>query len=199
MFTGIIESTSKVLSSKKSGDGLEVGFELPKGWDLHEGDSVNTNGVCLTISKLEESSYTCVLMPETLRVSSFGQRVPAVVNLERSLKLSDRLDGHIVQGHVDTVGEVKATKPGDSSLTMTISFDQSFSGLVVPKGSVSIDGVSLTIVDCNDDWLSVSLVDYTLKHTTLGSRKNGDAVNMEFDILGKYILKSRMATDRQRQ
>ncbi len=198
MFTGIIEATSKVIGSKKDLDNLEVEFTLPKDWDIHEGDSVNTNGVCLTVNELKKSSYICVLMPETLRVSSLGQHVPEVVNLERSLKLSDRLDGHIVQGHVDAVGTVKEIKPGKRSLVIIIGFDKIFSSLVVVRGSISIDGVSLTVADCGDDWLSVSLVDYTLKHTTLGTKKNGDLLNIEFDILGKYILKSRQSTGKQR-
>jgi riboflavin synthase len=128
-------------------------------------------------------------MPETLKRSSFGQQIPGIVNLERPLKLNDRLDGHIVQGHVDTVGKVKTIKPGQNNLVVTISFDPSFNSLVVAKGSICIDGTSLTVVDCGNDWLSVSLVEYTLKHTTLGNKKNGDLVNIEFDILGKYILK----------
>lgn len=198
MFTGIIEATTKVIGSRKSGNCLEVEFATPAGWDLHEGDSVNTNGVCLTVNETKTSLYTCILMPETLKVSSFGQRIPDKVNLERPLKLSDRLDGHIVQGHVDTVAKVKAIELKPDNADFTFTFNSKFCGLIVVKGSISIDGTSLTVVDCGDDWLRVSLVDYTLKHTTLGTKTIGDAVNMEFDILGKYILKSCLPAGRQR-
>lgn len=189
MFTGTILATSKVIDSKFVDDCLEIEFALPPNWNIREGESINTNGVCLTVNKLQKNSYICVLMPETLANTTFGKVIPKLVNLERALKVNDRLDGHIVQGHVDCVGTILKVEPQKNSSVYTVRFNREFSNLVVKKGSVSVDGISLTIVDFGKDWLRVSLVEYSLEHTTIGDKNINDLVNIEFDVLGKYLSK----------
>lgn len=188
MFSGIVSDTTDVLESEKINQDLLVKFAMPKGWKVKSGDSVNTNGVCLSIESIGADWYMTRIMPETLNNSTFGSKMPRRVNLELALRLSDRLDGHIVQGHVDTVGRVGRieTKTG---YNLCIEYDQEFENLVVYKGSVTINGVSLTISSDSQHSFCVSLVDYTLKHTTLGGLQVGELVNIEFDIIGKYVSK----------
>lgn len=197
MFTGIVTNTASVKESKPVKDGLLVTFLRPKDWtDLKLGDSISTNGVCLTISALRPKEYDCLLMPETLKKSSFGRRVPKLVNLERSLKAGDRLDGHFVQGHVDGVGSVIKIDKTDG-WRLFIDYPAGQRDLVVPKGSITVDGVALTIVDIKGSNFSVALIPHTLKTTTLKNLRVGDEVNLEFDVLGKYvvnILKGRFST-----
>lgn len=190
MFTGIISDTSAVRLTKSDATGSTLTFARPPSWtDLQQGESINTNGICLTVAALREKEYDCVLVPETLTRTSFGKKLPKTVNLERALLINSRLDGHFVQGHVDTIGEVSAidTKDGQS---LSITFDPVHRKLVVEKGSITIDGVALTITAVTDNSLSVALIPHTLEHTTLGTLTVGDLVNLEFDIIGKYILNS---------
>lgn len=189
MFTGIITDTTHITDSQKHADGLTLQFEKPKTWDdLIIGESIATDGVCLTVASIDDATYSCVLMPETLRLTSFGKHVPTHVNLERSLKLSDRMGGHVVQGHVDHLGKVtKITK--NNGVNLHISYDPAYDNLVVKKGAVTINGVSLTIASVANNVLSVALVPHTLEHTTLSQLEIGSLVNLEFDVVGKYIGK----------
>jgi riboflavin synthase len=197
MFTGIITNTAKVLKTEKKNGSLFLTVERPKvrgkNWKITLGDSISTDGVCLTVAHIGRSNYTCELMTETLKKSYFGLFIPKRVNLEQAMKLGDRLDGHFVLGHVDTVGKIYGISKEKSGIIYAITFPKQFSKLVVPKGSVTLDGISLTVVDtvkkktCN--LFSVSLVNYSLTHTTIRDKKIGDPVNLEFDILGKYLLK----------
>lgn len=188
MFTGVIQDIGTVARSARQSGSLFLTIEKPKGWKLKPGDSVAVNGVCLTARKLRGNNFAVELMPETLAQTSFKINVPEQVNLERPLTLASPLDGHLVLGHVDAVGKIVAqTKPGRAEI-FTIQFSRQFKKLIVSKGSVALDGVSLTVADCRANWLTVSLVSYTLEHTTFGQKKVGDLVNLEFDILGKYIL-----------
>lgn len=190
MFTGIITDTTEVVSSKQDDSGLLITFAKPREWhDLELGESVATNGVCLTVAAIREHEYDCHLMPETLKRSSFGAIVPEQVNLERALKASDRLSGHFVQGHVDGVGHVTKIAKTDGT-DLFISFNAADAPLVVYKSSITINGVSLTVAEAQDNVLRVSLVPYTLEHTTLNLLKPEDPVNLEFDIIGKYVHKS---------
>lgn len=190
MFTGIISNTTKVIDSINKNGSLFLTFEKPKNWnDLKPGDSVATNGVCLTVKTLSEQDYTTELMKETLEKTTFGKTVPKAVNLERPVGSGKLLDGHIVQGHVDGVGVIEKTEDIETSKLIKLSFDRSNNNLVVNKGSITVDGISLTVVEAGDGWFTVSLVDYTIRHTTLGGKKQGELVNLEFDIIGKYVAK----------
>jgi riboflavin synthase len=189
MFTGIISDTAKVMSSAKTPDGIKMVFKRPKTWkDLKEGESVATNGVCLTVKKLAKDSYECDLIPETLDKTTFGKKIPDMVNLERALVYGDRMSGHLVQGHIDEVGIVRLVQKGKEGTRLRIKPASTPGLLAVPKGSVTIDGVSLTISHLSGDTIEVSLVPYTIEHTTLGTLKPGDEVNIEYDILSKYVF-----------
>jgi len=189
MFTGIISSVAKIEKSEHKNGSLFFTIEKPKNWQIKIGDSIATNGICLTVIKVNQKNYVVELMPETLSKTSFSKIIPSKVNLERPLKLNDKVDGHFVLGHIDAVGKiVKITKQGKSNLYQ-ISFPKIFAKLVVTKGSITVDGISLTIVKVFKNDFTVALMDYTLKHTTLGQKKNNDYVNLEFDILAKYFVK----------
>jgi len=189
MFTGIITDMSEVKSSRKNGENLTMVFKKPARWqDLKQGESVSVDGVCLTVAALSDNEYKCELMPETLGKTTFGKQLPKTVNLERSLKAGDRLGGHFVQGHVDEAGFVtKITKAGVHRVY--IKFSPKNKNLVVPKGSIAINGVSLTISETKNNTLSVDLIPFTIKNTTLGKLKKGDLVNIEFDMLAKHIVR----------
>lgn len=190
MFTGIITDTTDVKVTKADGSGLFVTFARPEGWkDLELGESVATNGVCLTVASIRDDEYDCHLMSETLSKTAFGASVPERVNLERALKASDRLSGHFVQGHIDEVGHVKKVCSDDGA-DIWIEYSIGAQPLVVYKGSITINGVSLTVAEVRGNSLKVSLVPYTLRHTTLRLLRAGDPINLEFDIIGKYIHKS---------
>ncbi len=187
MFTGIIRAITQVKKAEKQSGSLLLTFAAPKGWKIGEGDSIATNGVCLTVKKIGSGWYQTELMPETLIKTTFGVAVPTKVNLEQSLRLGDRMDGHLVAGHVDAVGKVKEVTARGQSKVYEFQFPPEFKNLLAPKGSVTVDGVSLTVVEIRKNSFTVSLVTYTLEHTNLGGKAAGDVVNLEFDILAKYI------------
>lgn len=190
MFTGIISDTNLILGSKTSDEGITLTFARPESWtDLKLGESINTSGVCLTVAAITEHDYDCVVVPETLSRTSFGTKLPKRVNLERALVMGGRLDGHFVQGHVDSVGQIAAIDKSDG-LRLSVTFDPVSRDLVVEKGSITIDGVALTVAVVKDNILTVALVPYTLQHSTIGDLQVGDNVNLEFDIIGKYVLNS---------
>lgn len=186
MFTGIITDVAKVIGQEKTADGLRLTFERPKDWnDIELGESIATNGVCLTIENITDDSYSCLLIPETLNVSTYGKAVPQKVNLERSLKVGDRLSGHIVQGHVDTIAHVKSVDTTEGYV-ITVLLDKKLMKYIAYKGSVTLNGVALTIASKNDNEFTVALVPHTLARTTLGELQAGDNVNVEFDAIAKY-------------
>lgn len=169
---------------------MTLTFDRPASWtDLALGESVNTNGICLTVAAIRKNQYDCFVIPETLKRTSFGKKLPKRVNLERALALNGRLDGHFVQGHVDRVGQVSSVEQGDG-LRLSVTFDPSDRDLVVEKGSITIDGISLTVATVTDNVLTVALVPYTLEHSTIGELQVGDTLNLEFDIIGKYVINS---------
>lgn len=189
MFTGIITDTTSVLKSEKTRDGLVLTFARPKSWrDLTLGESVSTNGVCLTVARLDENTYDCVLMPETLKKTSFGQKVPKQVNLERPMSAHGKFGGHFVQGHVDSAGKVTKIDKKDG-YRIFLKFPGEFKNLVIYKGSIAVNGVSLTVASLDADTLSVALIPHTLEATTLDDLKSGDSVNIEFDMIGKYVVR----------
>lgn len=189
MFTGIISATTPILKSRRAKDGLELIFKIPSEWtDVEVGESISTNGVCLTVTAIKNNEYHVFLVPETLAKTTFGKAIPTHVNLERALRATDRLSGHFVQGHIDTTAIISRI---DSSqgYTLEVMYPEGFRALVTTKGSVAINGVALTIVANHNNTFSVALIPHTLKNTTLGELKEKDAVNVEFDMLGKYVIK----------
>lgn len=190
MFTGIIKKVSTVEDIYSQNGSLFAVIKKEKDWPVKLGQSISINGVCSTVQKFDKNSFLVEWMPETLKkttVSSFkkGQ----LVNLETSLNLNSLLDGHIVQGHVDTVGKVLEIKPLKDSKIIKIKIPTKFMKLIVDKGSVAIDGISLTVVDTGRDWFTVSLVSYTVANTNFQNTKKGDLVNIETDVLAKYVSK----------
>lgn len=196
MFSGIVTDISEVLSHKNSAAGLALQFRRPAGWqDLELGESIATNGVCLTVDKLDASSYGATLIPETLAATSFGQNVPPKVNLERSLKVGDRISGHFVQGHIDNIGTIAAVETSQG-YKLWISYPAEKTAYIVEKGSITIDGVSLTVAAIESGRFSVALVPFTLGSTTLSDLLEGDMVNLEYDVLGKYAVNVQEAGSR---
>lgn len=188
MFTGIIQNTAAVKHCTRFDGSMFLTIQKPAGWKLKLGDSVAINGVCLTVRALKDNNFEAELMPETLALTSFKQTVPKMVNLERPLTLVSPLDGHLVLGHVDAVGKIVARETKGRMTIFTISYPAQYKKLIVSKGSVAVDGVSLTVAKTIANKFSVALVDYTLEHTVFGNKKVGDTVNIEFDIVGKYIV-----------
>ncbi len=186
MFSGIIQKKSQITAVAAQSGGLRVSVAKPQGWRLKLGDSVAVNGVCSTVAKLGKAAEF-FYMPETLRKTYFASlKKGEEVNLELSLKASDRLDGHIVLGHVDAAGTVLGLKPEGESQVMTIGVEGG-AGLLADKGSVAVEGVSLTVVKAGKNKFTAHLIPHTWQHTNLHAKKIGDAVNVEFDILAKYI------------
>lgn len=194
MFTGIIEGMAKVISTTKSRSGAETIIRVRLGklvQGLREGDSVCINGACLTATKISKGEAEFEMVSETIRRTNLGQTRPGeMVNIERSLRVGDRLEGHFVLGHVDGTGIIEDIKKTLSETTVWIKLEREIIKYVVPKGSIAIDGVSLTLVGVEDNRVSVSLIPHTMKVTTLGMRHRGDRVNIETDILGKYVMTS---------
>jgi riboflavin synthase len=191
MFTGIVEGMAIVRSVSRSKRGADTALrvELGKlGRGLKRGDSVCINGACLTVTKLSKSEAEFEMVAETIRRTNLGQVRPSdKVNIERSMKVGDRLEGHFVLGHVDGTGIIENIRKMPSETKIWIKLDKGLTKSLVPKGSIAVDGVSLTLVDVEGDRVSVSLIPYTLGMTTLGLRQRGDRVNIETDILGKYV------------
>ncbi|MEJ2663156.1 MAG: riboflavin synthase [Spirochaetia bacterium] len=189
MFTGIIEEIGVVTAIDKSRQSwrAEVRAEHATA-DLALGDSISINGACHTVVELTARSFLVEISPETRRVSTLGNMViQQKVNLEKSLTLSKPLGGHLVQGHVDAVGRIGAVNTQGNACTLEVEFPASFRKYIVTKGSVCVDGVSLTIAACSDTGFSVSVIPHTLAGTTLHLKKSGDTVNLEFDIIAKYV------------
>lgn len=191
MFTGLIQKIGTVKRiSRGSGLVLEIGFE-PWARSLEKGESVAVNGVCLTVVNFDERRFTADVLRETESRTGLGELVPgAKVNLERALRAGDPMGGHIVQGHVDCRGAVLAKEPKGRDFRLRIACGRVLAAQSVVKGSITVDGVSLTITGVGEDWLSVDLIPTTAAETTLGAKKVGDKVNLEGDVLGKYVAKS---------
>ena len=189
MFTGIVESMGTVVRVLRRGGGARLEVRAPHVVsDAKTGDSVAVNGACVTVTGRFEDTFACDLVPETLARTNLGTLQPGEeVNLERPLRASSRLDGHIVQGHVDVVGTIRSRRRvgAQEMLEVTVPFE--LTRYLAPKGSVSVDGVSLTIVDVNKDRFRVALIPHTLETTTLGKKLQGAAVNVEVDVISKYV------------
>lgn len=189
MFTGIIEDLGEVIQIKNSGDSYVLGIRSEKILeDTRLGDSIAVNGVCLTVTTIRDMSFTADVMPETLKCSSLGElRVGSRVNLERAMIANGRFGGHIVSGHIDGVGRIRRLTRDKNAVWVEIAAGPDILRLIVEKGSIAIDGISLTVARVTDSSFSVSIIPHTGMNTTLLSRSVGDIVNLENDILGKYV------------
>lgn len=193
MFTGIIEGFGTVKGIKPSGKGEGRIFSIQSDFDLTGtkiGDSIAVNGACLTAVTLSDRLFEVDVAHETLTVSTHGNtKIGDRVNLERAMRLSDRLDGHLVSGHIDGTGIVKEKKNLGNAVIVTISVSEELSSQMIKKGSVAIDGISLTINELAPDSLTLSIIPHTAKITTIGIKDAGDSVNIETDMIGKYVQK----------
>lgn len=189
MFTGIVEELGEVVAVDDLGDSARFRLRGPLVTaDAAPGDSLAVNGVCLTVVEVHDGEFTAEVMAETLRRSSLGTLRPGSrVNLERACPAHGRLGGHLVQGHVDGTGTVVARTPGEHWEVVRVSMPPSLSRYVVEKGSIAVDGVSLTVVEAAEDTFTVSLIPTTLAATTLGGKPVGDPVNLEVDVVAKYV------------
>ena len=191
MFTGIIQGKGKLFETRSSGGGMVFGLEadFPVD-DPEEGESIAVNGVCLTARNMSGKRFYVDVSPESLSRTNLGKlAVGNIVNLERALRLSDRLGGHIVSGHVDAVSKVISKKDVGRFVIFTFETPSGFGRYLIEKGSITIDGISLTINTCDSSTFSVSIIPHTLMVTTLGSLAQGDNVNIEVDLIGKYVEK----------
>lgn len=188
MFTGIIEEIGEISSITKSTITIKSKTVLE---DAKLGDSIAVNGVCLTIINLKKDEFTANVSEETFKITNFSElKSGDFVNLERALSLSSRLGGHIVTGHIDTVGEIVSIIDKNEFYDLSVKFDKNFENYVVKKGSITINGISLTIADINNNTVSVAIIPHTFNNTILKTLKSKDSVNIEFDILAKYVEKN---------
>ncbi len=191
MFTGLVQGLGRVIKKSPAGGGMVFGLEADFDLDHpQEGESIAVNGACLTARDIQGRRFLVDVSPESLARTGLGSLdLDTTVNLERALRLSDRLGGHIVSGHVDALGMVEGRRPVGDFTLFTFSLPSSLTKYVIEKGSITINGVSLTVNSCDNKSFSVSIIPHTLAVTTLGTLKNGDKVNIEVDIIGKYVEK----------
>ena len=189
MFTGIVEELGSVVAVEPMADAARLRIRGPLVTsDAVHGASIAVNGVCLTVVELGDGEFTADVMQETLDRSSLGAVAPgSPVNLERPVTLAARLGGHLVQGHVDGTGTILGRTPSEHWEIVRVSLPDDLGKYVVEKGSITVDGVSLTVVEAEDDWFSISLIPTTLELTTLGTKQVGDPVNLEVDVVAKYV------------
>lgn len=189
MFTGLIEEIGTMEGSLKVEKSMKLTIKAKKIMDgIKLGDSISTNGVCLTVSAFDKNTFTVDVMPETMRKTNLGKlKRGSLVNLERALMVNDRLGGHIVSGHIDGTGYIKEYKDEDIATWLTVETTRDIIKYIIPKGSIAIDGTSLTVVDTTDNSFRVSLIPVTKEETVLLKKKVGDEVNLECDIVGKYV------------
>ncbi len=190
MFTGIIEDIGTITGLKEENTNLHIKVKSNITSELKIDQSVAHNGVCLTVVEIENDEYTVTAIKETLDKTNLNTlQVEDKVNLERAMKLGDRLDGHIVQGHVDQTGICTNVKEENGSWVFTFEYDASLNNITIEKGSITINGTSLTVVNSKANSFSVAIIPYTYEHTNFNTFKKGTVVNLEFDVLGKYVTK----------
>jgi len=190
MFTGIIESAATVVYLEKDQTNLHITLESALAQELKIDQSLAHNGVCLTVVALDGNKYTVTAIAETLQKTNLGSlNTGAVVNLERAMIMNARLDGHIVQGHVDQLGTCTHVDNKNGSWLFTFDYDSSLGNVTIEKGSICINGVSLTVINSTARGFSVAVIPYTYEHTGFKSLKTGDEVNLEFDVIGKYVAR----------
>lgn len=190
MFTGIIETFGIIENIREEGDNRHFALKSPITHELKIDQSVAHNGVCLTVVAIEGDTYTVTAIKETLSKTNLGQwKTGQKVNLERAMKLGDRLDGHIVQGHTDQTGTCTEIREAAGSWYFTFEYDPGYNNITIEKGSITINGVSLTVVDSKDNSFSVAIIPYTYEHTNFHEFEVGTTVNLEFDVIGKYVAR----------
>jgi len=190
MFTGIIEAFGRVTALENEGGNLHVQIESELAQELKVDQSVAHNGVCLTVVKCDAINYTVTAIEETLKKTNLGAlQIGSLVNLERAMKLGARLDGHMVQGHIDQTAQCIAIQTENGSWVFTFAYDKNSEHITIEKGSITINGVSLTVVNSKTNQFSVAIIPYTYEHTNFNQLKVGDQVNLEFDLIGKYLTK----------
>lgn len=190
MFTGIIETLGKVTSLEAKGGNLDITIESSLTPELKIDQSVAHNGVCLTVVSLTDTTYTVTAIAETLNKTNLNTlKTNDLVNLERAMILGSRLDGHIVQGHVDQTGECTSVKEDNGSWIFSFTYDAATGNPTIEKGSITIDGTSLTVVNSGKNSFEVAIIPYTYEHTRFNTYKPGTIVNLEFDVIGKYVSK----------
>jgi riboflavin synthase len=189
VFTGLVQATGSIQARARRASGFRIAIHSNLG-GLEIGESVNVSGVCLTVVQAAERFFEADLSSETAAVTTLGRLVPAsLVNLERALRLTDRLGGHLVSGHVDAVVQVKTVEPAGEARRVEVTLPAALSGLVAPKGSVALDGVSLTVNQVDIDGFSLMLIPQTLAQTTLGSLNRGQELNLEVDLMARYAAR----------
>ncbi len=190
MFTGIIKKTSTIERVEKKNGSIFATVKKEQDWPVELGQSISISGVCSTVKSFTATSFLVEWMPETIKKTAVADlSAGSLVNLETSVNLTTLLDGHIVQGHVDTVGTIVEIKHLKDSWIVKVRLPVKFMKFIADKGSVTINGISLTVVDTGRNWFTVSLVSYTIEHTNFRAVKKGDSVNIETDVLAKYVYK----------
>ena len=189
LFTGIIEETGKIRRQERGSKSVVLTVQADKVLEgVKEGDSIAVNGVCLTVTEFNKQEFKADVAPETIRKSNLGRlQVGDPVNLERALQVGDRLGGHFVSGHIDGVGEIIKRTREDNAVIFTVKPPEGLLKYLVPKGSIAVDGISLTVANLKEDSFSVSVIPHTAKVTTLKDKKTGAEVNLEGDVIGKYV------------
>lgn len=201
MFTGIVEEIGIVKSIKRGAKSAVLNIQAAKVLeDMKIGDSLNTNGICLTVTEFDSKGFTVDVMFETIKRTNLNDLLPgSKVNLERALRISDRLGGHLVSGHIDGTGTITHVKKDDNAILYTIECDETIVKYIIEKGSVGIDGISLTVVYVNDKSFTVSIIPHTVEMTNLSEKNRGDMVNIECDMIGKYVEKFLMASSLEKK
>lgn len=190
MFTGIIETLGRIHEIRKDQNNLHITVDSSITNELKVDQSVSHNGICLTVVEIKDSLYTVTAIEETILKTNIGEwQEGDIVNLERGMKLGDRLDGHIVQGHVDQTGTCVRIEEAHGSWNYTFEYDPNLSNITIEKGSITVNGVSLTVVNSKTNEFSVSIIPYTFENTNFKNFKTGTKINLEFDVVGKYIAR----------
>lgn len=190
MFTGLVLTTAKVLSVRKAGRGISFSVDCEKIKGIEPGSSVAIDGVCLSVEKTSNNAIFFTAVEETVRRTTLKNLSPGkIVNVELPLRADSPLGGHIVLGHIDCVGYIRKITMQKFQRILTVEFPPKFGKFVVRKGSIAIDGISLTIANCGENWVSVAIIPQTIKQTSISLKRIGDGVNIEFDIIGKYIAR----------
>lgn len=191
MFTGLVEAVGTIVSRTAMAGGIRVRISTSLASEMALGDSLAVNGCCLTAIELTPDQFTADIGPESMRVTALGRVVEGtLVNLERPLRPDSRLGGHFVQGHVDAVGQIKALRAEQDFHWLTVEFPAALARYIVPKGSITVDGISLTVAHLRADEFDVQLVPFTMAHTNLQRAHAGDPVNLECDMIGKYVARA---------
>jgi riboflavin synthase len=192
MFTGIVEAVGRVKNVEALGGGRRLRIEAPFAGELKVDESVAVDGCCQTVVRQDETSFDVVSIEETLSKTTFGEfSAGRPVNLERAMRLGDRLDGHLVQGHVDTAGQIIDVTEEGTSWLYRIAFPRAFDPYIIPVGSIAVDGISLTVARLDDESFTVAIIPHTYHNTTVSEWSVGRKVNLEFDLIGKYVARQR--------